>query len=65
MRYRLYFMNLRDHIDIARDIECGTDAEALEIARTHPDPRKRELWLGTSRIATLSAPDHGEAGLSG
>ncbi len=51
--YRLYFLDRDDHIRHALNLECGDDAEAVELIEDHRDGRTMELWQGARRVARV------------
>ena len=62
MHYRVYFFDQQSHIRHAHDLDCATDAEAVERV-TAMDRRgfAAELWRGTRKLAALPAPGDGLA----
>ncbi|HEY2050967.1 MAG TPA: hypothetical protein VGH03_16635 [Caulobacteraceae bacterium] len=48
--FRLYFLNQRDHIVEARNLECVDDEAAVEAVESHRDGRAMELWRRDRRI---------------
>jgi hypothetical protein len=53
--YRLYFFDKADHIGHVVNFDCDTDAEAIELAATHHDGRKMELWSFNRLVETFPA----------
>jgi hypothetical protein len=43
--YRLYFLDLKDHIHNVAELECRDDTHAVETAQARHDGRPMELWL--------------------
>ena len=54
--YRIYFIDRNDHIRGAVDLAAPDDLQALRQAKSHPDPRIKEVWCGARLIGRLRAP---------
>ncbi len=46
VHYRLYFLDIANHIRRALDLECADDQEAIGIAKNGHPERPLELWRG-------------------
>ena len=53
--YRLYFLDLKDHIHNALELDCGDDAHAIETAAAQRDSRTMELWLRDRLVQRFEA----------
>ena len=56
--YRFYYLNEVDHIVDADWASCGSDAAALERAKSMLDRTRRccvvEIWQGTRRVDAIA-----------
>jgi hypothetical protein len=53
--YRLYFLDLDNHIQSVLELDCRDDAHAAETAEGHRDRRAMELWLRDRMIQRFEA----------
>lgn len=53
--YRLYFLGQDGHIAHALEIDCESDAEAIEFVEAHQDGRAKELWQERRRVRVFPA----------
>jgi len=60
--YRIYFIDRNDHIRGAVDLAAPDDLQALRQAKSHPDPRIKEVWCGARLIGRLKEPSPAAAG---
>ena len=44
--YRFYFLDRHDHIAHAKDVDCDSDADALDRARSLHHAHGLEVWDG-------------------
>jgi hypothetical protein len=56
--FRLYFLDQRDRIIEAQDMECEDDAAAIRAVEALREPRAMELWRRTRRIRTFPVSEH-------
>jgi len=58
--YRLYYLTEAGHIFQAVELECESDAQAIEIAGRLASPHGTELWRRNRRIQVFAArsPSH-------
>jgi hypothetical protein len=55
--FRLYFLDKRDRIVEARDLECEDDDDAIRAVETQRDGRAMELWRRDRRIRVFPTID--------
>ena len=56
--YRLYFMNHDSgHIEDFLDLECSSDAEAIDFAGSHQGYLALELWNEHRKVVRIEAQD--------
>ena len=51
--YRAYFLDKENHITESREIEAGTETEAIGAARQWLDGKAIEIWMGPILVETL------------
>ena len=57
MHYRIYQLDLDDHIRKGHDVHCSSDPEAFaEIAHIVGVYPAAELWCGTRRVGRWTPP---------
>ncbi|MGH6965132.1 MAG: hypothetical protein ACREE0_11660 [Phenylobacterium sp.] len=54
--YRLYFVDLADHIQNAAEFVAESDEDALLAAVDQRDGRAMELWSGVRVVARFTRP---------
>jgi len=59
--YRLYFLDMADHIRRALDLECADDTEAMGVAKARQDSGPVELWNGARRVLRIEAREQSSA----
>lgn len=63
MHYRLYFLDTKGHVREGQDLDCESDAEALQRMRDLPrGDRAIELWQATRKLDFLPPAEGSEAG---
>jgi hypothetical protein len=63
--FRLYFMDKRDRIVEARDLECEDDEAAIRTAESHKDGRAMELWRRARRVHRFPTAEPGNPDAGG
>jgi hypothetical protein len=53
--YRLYRFDAAGNVIGFRQLDCSTDAEAIEKARSHADDRPQELWSCEKLLAVIQS----------
>lgn len=51
--YRVYILGEDGHVQSRVDLRCGSDAEAIELAKQFVDGRDVELWQLDRKIETF------------
>lgn len=63
--YRLYKLGVDGRIRAAVDLDCASDADAIEASRSLPHPHGQELWQGNRKVAEIPSSDASEVAPDG